>query len=187
MDTPLDIQRSVFPRDCINHVLTFCDPSTTSNAYLVSRSWYHAVDRYVCMADQMYQMPEHVELRRRRWFPSTSLPTFEDDARYRMTNVIYLQMTEDNTIPVSVWPQYLNLCPSLHGVIVEVSANIPIENCEGFQNLTHLVDLNLSGTNVSDVSSLSGCRALRKLDVSSCAVLTDTGIRGLELIPTLEQ
>eukprot|EP00759_Apiculatamorpha_spiralis_P059036 PhF_6_TR9626/c0_g1_i1/m.14870 len=177
------------PRECIAHTFTFCDAITTSNAYLVCRSWYHAVDRYACLADKIYDFPIQWEIQRhlRRWFPSASLTRFQDNSRqFQRTEVFYLEMS-DHTVPVTDWPKYLNLCPALRGVIVKVSPKTANVNLRPLEEISALTELDLTGTKISDVSSLRGCRALRKLDLSNCGTLTDAGIRGLEAIPTLEE
>eukprot|EP00759_Apiculatamorpha_spiralis_P048054 PhF_6_TR43406/c6_g5_i1/m.66666 len=127
MDASPVTQRSVLPRDCIDHVLTFCDASTTSNAYLVCRSWYHAVDRYVCVADKIYDLPDTST----QWFPSSLLQMFEKKPLYQQASVTYLLMTEDHT--VSMWPKYLSLCLALREVIVNVIFNSQNRNRRGYR------------------------------------------------------
>jgi hypothetical protein len=57
----------------------------------------------------------------------------------------------------------------------------------GLELIPTLEDLSLwSCMQITDVSCLQNCRALKKLDLSSTDV-TDAGIRGLELIPTLQE
>lgn len=57
---------------------------------------------------------------------------------------------------------------------------------EGIGALTELLDLSVSGTAVSDISPLAGCKGLTDLDISDCANIKDIscleGLSGLRLI-----
>eukprot|EP00759_Apiculatamorpha_spiralis_P028425 PhF_6_TR30893/c1_g1_i1/m.45441 len=85
------------------------------------------------------------------------------------------------------WSQYLDLCPALREVIVKVNTceNMTIEDFKAFETIPIIVELDFENTKITDVAHLSGCRALRKLNVSSCGTLTNAVIRSLEVIPTL--
>eukprot|EP00759_Apiculatamorpha_spiralis_P045541 PhF_6_TR42312/c0_g1_i1/m.63877 len=91
------------PRDCINHILSYCNPSTTSNAYLVCQSWYHAVDRCTYLADKFYTLTDTFETRRRRWCPSSKLSNLEHDERFQKTEVMYIKADT----PVVAWSGHL--------------------------------------------------------------------------------
>eukprot|EP00759_Apiculatamorpha_spiralis_P059304 PhF_6_TR984/c3_g4_i9/m.1919 len=185
MDQTTQRKYTHLPRDCVCYILQFCDPPTTSNAYLVCRPWYHAVDRIATLADKLYDLPQTFNIKQRRWFSSCSLPTLlEEDVRYHRTEVLYVKILQ-HTIPVSTWSKYLTSCPSLREVIVKVDSNATTFDVGQFQEISLLTELDFH--QVRDVSQLSGCRTLRKLCLSCCRELTDAGIRGLESIPTLEE
>eukprot|EP00759_Apiculatamorpha_spiralis_P055171 PhF_6_TR7305/c2_g1_i1/m.10934 len=80
------------PRDCVYHIMEFTDVKTTLSMYLVRRSWYHAVDRSLMLADTFYYFPEMCVcdiLQRRRIppCPSNTLLSLHSDVRWGHTNV----------------------------------------------------------------------------------------------------
>eukprot|EP00759_Apiculatamorpha_spiralis_P018782 PhF_6_TR25125/c0_g1_i4/m.34564 len=89
---PYKIQ--LLPSDCIGHIISFCPPSIASTCYLVCRSWYHAVDRYVCLGDTFYYLPESfvTEENHHGVFPSDLLHTLQDDIRWQHTRSFQLNM-----------------------------------------------------------------------------------------------
>eukprot|EP00759_Apiculatamorpha_spiralis_P055173 PhF_6_TR7305/c2_g1_i3/m.10941 len=83
------------PRDCVYHIMEFTDVKTTLFMYLVCRSWYHAVDRLLMLADTFYYFPERFvsDILRHRKIPpcpSNSLSSLHNDARWGHTNVMVL-------------------------------------------------------------------------------------------------
>eukprot|EP00759_Apiculatamorpha_spiralis_P021627 PhF_6_TR26295/c3_g2_i3/m.37712 len=101
------IQSNHFPQDCINHILSYCDTPTASVAYLVCRSWYHAVDRYVCLGDTFYNLPESFQPQKPRRFPSGSLHTLQTDIRLQETEVVYVDTIE---VPPETFAQPFTSC-----------------------------------------------------------------------------
>eukprot|EP00759_Apiculatamorpha_spiralis_P032524 PhF_6_TR33924/c0_g1_i1/m.49746 len=51
---------SVLPADCIRIVLNYCNTREASNVYLVCRYWYNSMDRYWCLGDKYYYLPDTV-------------------------------------------------------------------------------------------------------------------------------
>eukprot|EP00759_Apiculatamorpha_spiralis_P007558 PhF_6_TR14739/c0_g2_i1/m.23159 len=171
------------PRDCINHMLTYCDLSTTFNAYLVCRSWYHAVDRYLCLADAFYNLPETHRIRRRRWATSRALSsTLQDDARFQRIEVLYLKITDHSS---TTWSGCLTSHPTLREVIIELCSSVTASGLRTIEAIPTLTELRFNSTQIEcNVLHFVGCTALRKLDISRCEF---TDVRGLESIPTLEE
>eukprot|EP00759_Apiculatamorpha_spiralis_P042624 PhF_6_TR40550/c3_g1_i3/m.60781 len=108
-DTP---QNLLFPRDCVQHVIQFTDTRTTLSMFMVCRSWYHAVDRYVLLADTFYYLPEmfkDVTIRRQKTpscIRSRFVSTLLDDVRWGYVAVMMLKgltsLCEVGTFPVSL-------------------------------------------------------------------------------------
>eukprot|EP00759_Apiculatamorpha_spiralis_P042622 PhF_6_TR40550/c3_g1_i1/m.60779 len=108
-DTP---QNLLFPRDCVQHVIQFTDIRTTLSMFMVCRSWYHAVDRYVLLADTFYYLPEmfkDVMIRRQKTpacISSTFVSTLLDDVRWGYVSVMMLKglksLCEVGSFPVSL-------------------------------------------------------------------------------------
>eukprot|EP00759_Apiculatamorpha_spiralis_P050366 PhF_6_TR463/c5_g2_i2/m.194 len=170
------------PNDCVCHIISFCTPSMTSVCYLVCRSWYHAVDRYLCLGDNFYYVPESfqpkTEITRR--FPIEELNTLRDDVRLQHTQVLYLT-GEVSRFASSPWVSFRSLRK-----LDASGCKMPDTCVDGIESILTLEELNLSNTGITDVSHLSECRSLRILNAFRCQ-LTDAGIRGLETIPTLEE
>eukprot|EP00759_Apiculatamorpha_spiralis_P042627 PhF_6_TR40550/c3_g1_i6/m.60784 len=108
-DTP---QNLLFPRDCVQHVIQFTDTRTTLSMFMVCRSWYHAVDRYVLLADTFYYLPEmfkDVTIRRQKTpacISSRLVSTLLDDVRWGYVAVMMLKglksLCEVGSFPVSL-------------------------------------------------------------------------------------
>eukprot|EP00759_Apiculatamorpha_spiralis_P042711 PhF_6_TR40589/c0_g1_i1/m.60873 len=135
------------PRDCVHDILTFCDPSTSSNTYLVCQSWYHAVDR---LADDL---PERIVIRNPRWFPSTSLPKLQELSQYQRTEFLYLRMV-DRSISVDTWLSYLTLLPTLREVHVKGYRDTTNEDVETLGSIVKVTSMNLKHTKFKNVSHL---------------------------------
>eukprot|EP00759_Apiculatamorpha_spiralis_P042623 PhF_6_TR40550/c3_g1_i2/m.60780 len=107
-DTP---QNLLFPRDCVQNVIQFTT-RTTLSMFMVCRSWYHAVDRYVLLADTFYYLPEmfkDVMIRRQKTpacISSTFVSTLLDDVRWGYVSVMMLKglksLCEVGSFPVSL-------------------------------------------------------------------------------------
>eukprot|EP00759_Apiculatamorpha_spiralis_P042794 PhF_6_TR40626/c1_g2_i7/m.60962 len=183
-DSPAFIRR--LPHDCLNHIFSYCP--FPYHAYLVCRSWYHAVDRYVCLGDTFYYLPEGIDkVQQPRWFPSTSLPTLQCTTMFQHTQVVYLEI-ENNETEASQLISQFESCPSLEALHLRyIDSMITDKNIRGLERLPKVSELDLYGTKITSVSQLCACRTLRRLKLTSCSNLTDDGIRGLELVPTLEE
>eukprot|EP00759_Apiculatamorpha_spiralis_P027371 PhF_6_TR30176/c1_g2_i8/m.44296 len=191
------------PRDCMHHILQYCDPKTTCTSYLVCSFWYHAVDRCVCAMDAFYYLPSvslHTIATKCRWSSSKllSLQTLRHDERWDYIQYAILPSLENGdgeTLPpaledLTIGGAYCDVafCASsrtLRKLDVSQCKTFSTASIKGLEIIPTLEDLNLSGTNISGVSNLSVCLALRRLDLSLCKGLTS--IRGLELIATLEE
>eukprot|EP00759_Apiculatamorpha_spiralis_P032551 PhF_6_TR3395/c0_g3_i1/m.4863 len=192
------------PHDCVSHITSFCPSSTKLAAYLVCRSWYHGVERYVCLADTFYYLPKTLDFLNklaggnRRTFFRGSLSTIQEDARYELIEVMYIECGCDG----GALSSQLSLCKKLSIVNVLgygrdselppkkmniARRSLTDNSIRGLETIPTLKELDLSYTNITDVSFLSACKAMRKLNVTNCSHLTDLGIRGLESIPTLEE
>jgi hypothetical protein len=80
----------------------------------------------------------------------------------------------------------LRNCPVLKNLDLFYNRGVTDAGIRGLERVPTLEDLDLSWCKqVTDVSFLRSCLALKKLNVTFTSV-TDAGIRGLEFIPTLE-
>eukprot|EP00759_Apiculatamorpha_spiralis_P011059 PhF_6_TR18535/c0_g1_i1/m.27066 len=179
-------------RDCLNHILLFCDSSTTSVVHLVCRSWYHTVDRTVCVGDTFYFLPTiraNALPPPSRKFPSMWLEaSLRDDTRWKFAQHVYLRQS----IACDVMDPFLTslimtTSTTLQKLDVTACQTLSDAGIRGLETISTLEDLVLSNTGVSDVSLLSVSKSLRKLDVSACCKITNEGIRGFENIPYLEE
>eukprot|EP00759_Apiculatamorpha_spiralis_P009863 PhF_6_TR16971/c0_g1_i1/m.25642/K10268/FBXL2_20; F-box and leucine-rich repeat protein 2/20 len=200
----------LLPRDCLQLIIMFSDESTTLSMFLVCRSWYNAVDRFLCLADDFYYLPEMFQSHFVRRpgnlrctiipLPSDAIPTLKQDPRWEYVQVMHVSVSGKKEVceglPPSVRMMYVEgsiptmglvACPLLRQMDLSGSKALKDADIRCFlESVPSLESLTLADTAISDVSLLSGCRALQKLDVSRCINLTNAGIRGLEHIPTLE-
>eukprot|EP00759_Apiculatamorpha_spiralis_P042797 PhF_6_TR40626/c1_g2_i9/m.60965 len=162
------------PRDCVNHILSYCPQSTVSLAYLVCRSWYHAVDRYVCLGDKFYNLPEGInKVQQPRWFPSSSLPTLRNNEHFHRTEVLYVMVMEAAScifIPDSLKEIHVTILSTLKQVpsVKFVSVVVDMVECES-------------------VSQWSSFRSLQKINFGGWKSLLDDCLHGLETLPRLEE
>eukprot|EP00759_Apiculatamorpha_spiralis_P042792 PhF_6_TR40626/c1_g2_i5/m.60960 len=161
------------PRDCVNHILSYCPQSTVSLAYLVCRSWYHAVDRYVCLGDTFYYLPEGIEVQYPRCFqPSTSLPALRENELFHHTEVMYvvvMDVTSCIFIPDSLKAIHVKISPELNQVrSVKFVSAVDMVECES-------------------VSQWTSFRSLQKIKFGEWKSLLDDCLHGLETLPRLEE
>eukprot|EP00759_Apiculatamorpha_spiralis_P042789 PhF_6_TR40626/c1_g2_i14/m.60967 len=167
-DSPAFIRR--LPHDCLNHIFSYCP--FPYHAYLVCRSWYHAVDRYVCLGDTFYYLPEGIDkVQKPRWFPSTSLPTLCNDERFQYTQVAYIGIMFDTSDLIV--PAELKLCNALENV--HLCPKLPRK----IETTTTTINEKMEPWNV--------LHAVRKVSISCWRTVAEANLRGLEVIPTLEE
>eukprot|EP00759_Apiculatamorpha_spiralis_P042625 PhF_6_TR40550/c3_g1_i4/m.60782 len=105
-DTP---QNLLFPRDCVQYVMQFTDTRTTLSMFMVCRSWYHAVDRYVLLGDTFYYLPEmfkDVTIQRQNTPACRFVSKLLEDVRWGYVAVMMLKglksLCEVGSFPVSL-------------------------------------------------------------------------------------
>eukprot|EP00759_Apiculatamorpha_spiralis_P050365 PhF_6_TR463/c5_g2_i1/m.193 len=179
------------PNDCVCHIISFCTPSMTSVCYLVCRSWYHAVDRYLCLGDNFYYVPESfqpkTEITRR--FPIEELNTLRDDVRLQHTQVMCLRVTDisSNMSCLANYRSLRKLDVSTPKRSEGSTTTTPRDaGIRGLETLSALEELSLSHVKIAFSSRLKECCALRKLNLSDC-YLSTICIRGLDTIPNLSE
>eukprot|EP00759_Apiculatamorpha_spiralis_P047001 PhF_6_TR42977/c0_g1_i11/m.65464 len=90
----------LIPQDCVDHVMQFTDAKTALSMFLVCRSWYHAVDRFLLLADDaLFSFPERfmLEMMRRQRIPpclTSSLPTLKSDARWDSIDAMIVKVLD---------------------------------------------------------------------------------------------
>eukprot|EP00759_Apiculatamorpha_spiralis_P029304 PhF_6_TR31505/c0_g1_i4/m.46393 len=207
-DFPSHSSPSLLAGDCIRHILQFTDKTTTSSMYLVCRSWYHMVDRFLYLSDKYMYVPE---MYRRKalpgWCNSSSLPIYREHPCWKYVQFMFLNVDtlELVDLPPMIEDLHIDVDSKvksssgevLNALCVHLSSSTSLETLDlsgvhvsdirGLEAIPTLQTLFLDGTDVFDVSHLSVCRALQELALSKCNNLTDAGIRGLEHIPTLKE
>eukprot|EP00759_Apiculatamorpha_spiralis_P052368 PhF_6_TR5675/c0_g1_i1/m.8356 len=117
------------PQDCINHVLSFCEPTAASAVYLVCRSWYHSVDRHLCLADDFYYLPDTSKTIKYRWYrTSAKMDTLKKtDNRWAYIQTMYI--TVDSTNDIKFPPALMTLtlrCEKKMGHSINVCFHIGV-------------------------------------------------------------
>eukprot|EP00759_Apiculatamorpha_spiralis_P011172 PhF_6_TR18604/c1_g1_i1/m.27183 len=193
------------PLDCIRHIQSFCDNQTSLSMFLVCRSWYNCVERCLCLADKYYYLPERCMAYRAPpslWCDGDTLWRMKRDSPVHLDTVhtVRLELTSRCVEALPRTLHTLHLKSSMRmddhfSTLSQVCVGLKCLNLSccvkftlrGVDALRSLEELDASNTQIRDVSHLSGCLSLKRLNLHRCYELTDAGIRGLETIPSLEE
>eukprot|EP00759_Apiculatamorpha_spiralis_P018826 PhF_6_TR25142/c1_g1_i3/m.34613 len=164
-DTTSSSSSLFLPLDCIRHIHSMCDKSTSLTMFLVCRSWYHCVERYLCLADTYYNLPEAYRDPSpqhssdvHKWCNGSQLWKFkqERDERWNSVQVVRLEATT----------RCLDFLPdSIEDLFLKTSTKIQT-------------------TRIIDIEALTSFTSLKKVSLRGCQKIS---FRGLELIRALEE
>eukprot|EP00759_Apiculatamorpha_spiralis_P010795 PhF_6_TR17648/c0_g1_i1/m.26790 len=172
-------------RDVVYHVQQFVDIPTTLTMFLVCRSWYHVVDRFLLLADAFYYVPERYTL---EYFRPTispclscSLETLHRDALWSHVDVMVLKVV-DTVQRTEYFP------PNLTSLFMCGWNRITDSEVQHLSALTSLQLLYLSGCDrITDegVIHLSKLISLKSLDLSDCKQILDSGVAHISKLTSL--